>query len=66
MAELKTKSLHIQGKDWNISREKEVDEGGNESEVVMAKNGDIIHRFSPNITDEELAKFEEADDFNLE
>lgn len=67
MAELKTKSLHLQGKKWDITRETEYDviddKEINPREVVIARSGKEIHRFSPNITDDELKRFEKNNDF---
>lgn len=47
---------------WNITLEKEEDEGGNEHEFIALRYGDELKKFSPSYTDEELLRVTKRED----
>lgn len=56
------KSITIEGKPYSVSLVKETDEGENEREVLLLKNGKNEYRLSPMTTAEELKQYANPND----
>lgn len=50
-------TISINDKVYTVSREHELDEGGNDTEFVQLDDGETKYRLSPNATVEDLQKF---------
>lgn len=54
------KSITIKGKAYSISLESETDDGGNEHQYILLKNGKDERRLSPNTTADELKRYNDV------